>query len=148
MRGQPGHNTRTDARSPLNFLSMYASTRPRPHNRTLFLLASYNVRGSLMCLAPVFDMLSMHYFYNQTLADVRSTGAGIKCLYCICQQQMSCSISRLRSQNVKLQQSIITPQKCVCDFKNPNPQWLFGTSLNLLGTLWFIGPDKLKFKRN
>ena len=27
--------------------------------------------------------------YNQALADVRSTGAGIKCLYCSCDKRLS-----------------------------------------------------------
>ena len=33
--------------------------------------------GSLMCLAFLTGV-----FYNQALADVRSTGAWIKCLFC------------------------------------------------------------------
>ena len=40
------------------------------------------LRGSLVCLADFIDMLSMCLYY-QTLTDVLSTGAGIKCLYCI-----------------------------------------------------------------
>ena len=35
------------------------------------------LRGSLMCLA-CFDMLSISVFYNQSLAVVRSTVAGIR----------------------------------------------------------------------
>ena len=31
-----------------------------------------------------FEMLPMGVLYNQALVDVRSTGAGIKCLYCTC----------------------------------------------------------------
>ena len=40
------------------------------------------IRGPLMCLAYFVDMLSMR-LYNQALAYVGSTGAGIECLYCI-----------------------------------------------------------------
>ena len=39
-------------------------------------------RWLLMCLAYCFDMLSMGVCIKQALADVRSTGAGINCLYC------------------------------------------------------------------
>ena len=39
------------------------------------------LRGSLMCLAYSLHIIN-GYLSNQTLADVRSTGAGIKCLYC------------------------------------------------------------------
>ena len=35
-----------------------------------------------MSLSDIFDIPSMGVLYNQALADVRSTGAGIKCLYC------------------------------------------------------------------
>ena len=38
--------------------------------------------GSLMCLAYCYDMLSTS-LYDQAMADVRSTGAEIKCLYCM-----------------------------------------------------------------
>ena len=31
-----------------------------------------------------FDMLSTNVCYDQALEEVRSTGAGIKCLYCTC----------------------------------------------------------------
>ena len=41
------------------------------------------VRGSLVCLVYFFDRLSM-FMYNQALVDVRTTGTGIKCLYCTC----------------------------------------------------------------
>ena len=36
-----------------------------------------------------FDMLSMGVFYNQALVDVRSTSAGIKCLYRLCSDEYS-----------------------------------------------------------
>ena len=41
------------------------------------------LRGSLMCLA--FFPLPMGVYTNEHVADVRSTGAGIKCMYCIAQ---------------------------------------------------------------
>ena len=41
----------------------------------------YNTRSH--ACAWRLDMLSKSVLYNQTLADVRSTGAGIKCLCCI-----------------------------------------------------------------
>ena len=40
------------------------------------------LRVSLISLADIFDIPSMGVLYNQALADVRSTGAGIKCLHC------------------------------------------------------------------
>ena len=40
------------------------------------------LRGSLMCSNYFFNMSSMGVLYNQTLADVRSIGAVIKCLCC------------------------------------------------------------------
>ena len=41
------------------------------------------LRVSLVCLAYSLHIIN-GYLNNQTLADVRSTGAGIKCLFCIC----------------------------------------------------------------
>ena len=41
------------------------------------------LRVSLMCLAYYLHIINGN-FNNQILVDVQSTGAGIKCLYCIC----------------------------------------------------------------
>ena len=38
------------------------------------------LRVSLMCFAHSLHIIN-GYLNNQTMADVRSTGAGIKCLY-------------------------------------------------------------------
>ena len=40
------------------------------------------LRVSLICLAYSLH-ISNGYLNNKTLADARSTGAGIKCLYCM-----------------------------------------------------------------
>ena len=40
------------------------------------------LRETLVCLAYCVDMLFMCDPDNRTLQDTRSTGAGIKCLYC------------------------------------------------------------------
>ena len=40
------------------------------------------LRGSLVCLAYFLTCNSL-VFFDQAMEDVRSTGAGIKCLYCM-----------------------------------------------------------------
>ena len=41
------------------------------------------LRGSLICLAHLFGRVATRCLNNRALTDVRLTGAGIKCLYCI-----------------------------------------------------------------
>ena len=53
-----------------------------------------------MCLAYDFDMLSMGVCTHQALADVRSTGAGIKCLYCRHQAALS-TVQHLYNINLR-----------------------------------------------
>ena len=55
----------------------------RPLTLQLTIASICKLRGSLMCLAFFFDILSMGGLFNQTLAGGRSTNAGIKCLYCM-----------------------------------------------------------------
>ena len=45
-----------------------------------------------MCLAYFLDMLAIGFLYNQALADVRSTGARIKYLYCSRLKWDDCSL--------------------------------------------------------
>ena len=47
---------------------------------------SFDLQVACHCYAWVIFLLhDIHWcLYNQALADVRSTGAGIKCLYCTC----------------------------------------------------------------
>ena len=42
----------------------------------------HKLRGSLMCLTCFWHVI-YRCLYNQALADVRSTGAGIKYIFCI-----------------------------------------------------------------
>ena len=42
----------------------------------------WKLRGAINAFILFFDMLSMGDVYNQALADVRSTGAGMNYLYC------------------------------------------------------------------
>ena len=65
MYGHPGHNTQPHVRLPPSFLGMYALM-----TSLLTVPLTRNIHGSLMS------------FDNQALADVWSTGAGIKYLYC------------------------------------------------------------------
>ena len=63
MRGQSGHNTQPDTRLPPIFLGMDA-----------WMISQMNValtRGSLMCLACVFDVLAMNVF---TIRQWRTAG--------------------------------------------------------------------------
>ena len=74
MCGEPRHITKPDARLPPSSLGMDTS-----------MASQLNVAliRKLAWVIDVLDMLSMGVLYNQVLADVRSTGAGIKCLYSI-----------------------------------------------------------------
>ena len=65
MHCQCGHNARPHARLPHKLMGMDAWMTSK-----LNVALVRKLRGSLMCL------------HNQALADVRSTGAGITCLYC------------------------------------------------------------------
>ena len=77
MRGQPGHNTQ-----------LHDRLQPSFHGIDAWITSELNealvckLRVSLMSMAGIFDIPSMGVLYNQALADVRSTGAGIKCRYC------------------------------------------------------------------
>ena len=72
-----GHCTRPHARLQPSFLDMDARMTSQLNVGLIG-----ELHGSLMC----FDMFLWHVIhgclYNQALADVRSTDAGIKCLYC------------------------------------------------------------------
>ena len=76
--GNPGHNTQPHAQLPPSFLVTDA-----------WMISQLNValigklHGSLLCLAHFFDRWLSMFLYNQSLADVRSTGAGMKYLHCI-----------------------------------------------------------------
>ena len=78
MRGQPGHDTQPHARLQPSFQGIDAWITSELNEALVCKL-----RVSLMSLSDIFDIPSMGVLYNQALADVRSTGAGIKCLYCI-----------------------------------------------------------------
>ena len=69
MRGQPGQNIRPHAR-----------LLPRFHGHVSMddLTTERSFDSQAMCVIDVLGCL-----YNQALADVRSTGAGTKCLYCM-----------------------------------------------------------------
>ena len=73
MRGQPGLNTQPHVRLQPSFQDITSEV-----NEALVC----KLRVSLMVLSDIFDIPSMGVLYNQALSDVRSTGAGIKCLYC------------------------------------------------------------------
>ena len=70
MRGQVGHKTRPHAQLPSSCMGMDDLTTDSPATWVI------DVLGLL------FD-IKHRCLYNQALANVRSTGAGIKCLYCI-----------------------------------------------------------------
>ena len=76
MRGQPGHNTRLHARLPPSFQGM-----ERWIASQLNVALSRKLRGSLMCLAHFWHAIH-GCLYIQAQLDVRSIGAGIKCLHC------------------------------------------------------------------
>ena len=71
-----GHNTRPHTRLPQRFLGMDALVTSQLNVGLICKL-----RGSLMCLA-YFLTCYPWVFVQPGTADVRSTGAGIKCLYC------------------------------------------------------------------
>ena len=76
MRRQTGRNTRPHTQFPSSFLGMSARMTSQV-NKVLI----YKQRGPLMFVAYFLTYYSWS-LYKQALADVRSTGAGIKCLYC------------------------------------------------------------------
>ena len=78
MRGQPGHNAQPHARLQPIFQGIDAWITSELNEASVCKL-----RVSLMSLTDIFDIPFMGVLYNQALADVRSTGAGIKCLYFI-----------------------------------------------------------------
>ena len=71
MCGQPGHKTQPHAWLTTSFLSLDGFKTERSFDCKL--------RGSLKCQAYFLKCYARLFFL---LADVRSTGAGIKCLYC------------------------------------------------------------------
>ena len=77
MRGHPGHNSRPHARY-----------QPSVRGMDTWMFSQLDaalirkLRGSLVFLAYFFLTAYPWVLYNETLVDVRSTGAGIKCLYC------------------------------------------------------------------
>ena len=77
MREQSGHDTRPHAWLPHSFLGMDAWMTSQL-NVAMF----RKLRWSLKCLAYLLKCYQ-RVFYNQALADHRSTGAGIKCLNCM-----------------------------------------------------------------
>ena len=86
MRGQPEQNTRPLSRLPSSMDAWMNSQLNYIYNVALIL----KLCKSLMCLS-YFCHVTNGFLYNQALSDVRSTGAGIKCLYCMrverhCQQ--------------------------------------------------------------
>ena len=74
MRGQPGHNTAPLALLPPSLQCMDDLTTERSFGSQATWLTDV--------LGLFFNILYVGVFYNQALADVRSTDAGIKCLYC------------------------------------------------------------------
>ena len=88
MRGQPGHNAQPHARLQPSFQSIDAWITSELNEALVCKL-----RVSLMSLADIFDITSMGVLYNQALADVRSTGAGIRCRHCTCKGVVWDSVS-------------------------------------------------------
>ena len=76
MRGRTGHNIRLHVRLPPSYQGIDAW-------KTLQLNIALvpKLRGSLMGFAYILSCYPW-CLYNQALANVRSIGAGIKCLYC------------------------------------------------------------------
>ena len=76
MSRQPRHNTSQHAQLPPTFLGRDDLT------------TGLSFDSKATWVTDVLSMLFWHVIhgclYNQALADIRSTGAGIKCLYCIC----------------------------------------------------------------
>ena len=76
MRGEPGQGTRPHGRLRPTFLGEDAWMT---YNWTYFLFASY---VGHWCRSYFFGNVIHGCLYNQAMTDIRSTGAGIKCLYC------------------------------------------------------------------
>ena len=72
--GKPRHNARSIA---TQFLGMNAWM-----NSQMNVVLIRKLCVSWMCLAYLFDIIQVR-LYNQALADVQSTGTGIKCLQCM-----------------------------------------------------------------
>ena len=75
MHGKPGLNKRPHARLPFSFLDMNALMTSTEH--------SFESQATLVIyvLGLFFWQVIHRSMYNQAFADVRSTGAGIKCLF-------------------------------------------------------------------
>ena len=82
MRGHPEHNTRQHARLTVRFLGKDAWMTSQ-----LNVALIRKLRGSLIYLA-FLDGIHEN-LYNRALTDVRSTGEGIRHLYCIQNSQVS-----------------------------------------------------------
>ena len=77
MSGLPWNSSQPHARWPHSFLGMDACVTSR-----LNVDLVHKLRVSLVCLAYYFWHVIHGCLYNHALVDVRSTGAGIKCLHC------------------------------------------------------------------
>ena len=77
-------HARLHARLPRSFLGMDAWITSQLNVALIFKL-----RGSFMCLAYFFGHVTNWCLNKRALADVRSTGAGIKWLYCTCLTMIS-----------------------------------------------------------
>ena len=77
MRGQPAHNTTTRLVAT-QFLEHGCDSTSLTSQLSVDVALIRQLHESLMCL--FFDVIPGR-LYNRTLADVRSTGAGIKYLY-------------------------------------------------------------------
>ena len=77
MRTQPGHNTQPHVRLPTSFLGMDAWMTSKLNVDLICKL-----REPLVYLDYLWDAIP-RCLYNQALAIVRSTGAGIRCLNCM-----------------------------------------------------------------
>ena len=76
MPGQPGHNTRSHARLPPSFMGMDALMTSQ-----LNVALNRKLLGSFMCLAYLLTCYPL-VFVQPGISRLRSTGAGIKYLYC------------------------------------------------------------------
>ena len=83
MCGQPSHNTPPHARLQHILLGVDASYD---------LTTERSFDSQATWVIDVLGISIWHvihgFLYNQALADVRSTGAGIKCLYCMTLQKL------------------------------------------------------------
>ena len=72
MCGQPEHNTRPHSRLQPSFLGMDNLT------------TECSFDSQAMWVIDLLGLIFLLFWclYDQALADIRSTGAGIKCLYC------------------------------------------------------------------